>query len=213
MKLATTTPSLPAQRRPGFEPRRHYLRPHRSVGRKRRAQRRPGFEPRRHISVPFLTEPPAHDPLNEGRGSNPGDTPDVEAHVAALVSALAPLNEGRGSNPGDTRAVGLCRGFGVDRHAQRRPGFEPRRHQHEPVMGSDARCQHAQRRPGFEPRRHVPVHPITMRAARLGSAQRRPGFEPRRHDDARHRRYREALHGRSTKAGVRTPATRPRRSS
>ena len=38
-------------------------------------------------------------PLNEGRGSNPGDT----GIGPPWRGSSRPLNEGRGSNPGDTR--------------------------------------------------------------------------------------------------------------
>ena len=40
--------------------------------------------------------------LNEGRGSNPGDTP---ARPRRAARSGLPLNEGRGSNPGDTPAA------------------------------------------------------------------------------------------------------------
>ena len=39
--------------------------------------------------------------LNEGQGSNPGDTREV-ALDPVLAPLLATLNEGQGSNPGDT---------------------------------------------------------------------------------------------------------------
>ena len=86
--------------------------------------------------------------------------------------------------------------------AQRRPGFEPRRH-----LGVDRASGwnvSAQRRPGFEPRRHTTAgYDLETICGRL--AQRRPGFEPRRHE-ARLAAGRERQL-RSTKAGVRTPAT------
>ena len=82
-------------------------------------QRRPGLPPRRHEeagAVPATLRPPdgqpwadaqrrgshRRRPLNEGRGSHPGDTS---------------LNEGRGSHPGDTRQR--------DGSAQRRRGSHP----------------------------------------------------------------------------------------
>ena len=86
-----------AQRRPGFEPRRHMTSGYFDRGIGGVAQRRPGFEPRRH---PRCARP---------------------AHCFTT-----PLNEGRGSNPGDT-SYQLCSRSGQD-SAQRRPGFEPRRH-------------------------------------------------------------------------------------
>ena len=96
----TTPPSWwmrPAQRRPGREPRRHvdesglarlgrrrstkagartpatHLHTPRSEAPTAPAQRRPGREPRRHSGPPGRSTTCA-DPLNEGRGANPGDT-------------------------------------------------------------------------------------------------------------------------------------------
>ena len=101
---------------------------HKQLGRTtreyQRAQRRPGLSPRRHVQPP---EPRCHgpSPLNEGRGSHPGDTHRTaepqhglpggrSTKAGALTPAthqgrpfmpsypLQPLNEGRGSHPGDT---------------------------------------------------------------------------------------------------------------
>ena len=209
--------------------------------------------------------------LNEGRGSNPGDTREYSRSPNA---AMLPRSTKAGvrtpatrSSPNGPRRL-PCRstkagvrtpatrdvaspttssytsaqrrpGFEPRRHrpsimmiscalpfAQRRPGFEPRRHlrSHSQTNGS---LSFAQRRPGFEPRRHRKCSSAVL--VSLTSAQRRPGFEPRRHalclalnsgvcfaqrrpgfEPRRHPRQRQ--HGaqdmpRSTKAGVRTPAT------
>ena len=86
-------------------------------------------------------------------------------------------------------------------HAQRRPGFEPRRRLG-PGGPVAVAPPIAQRRPGFEPRRRARM-PSTSSPA-MG-AQRRPGFEPRRRLE--HARVDRDAEPRSTKAGVRTPAT------
>ena len=70
-------------------------------------------------------------------------------------------------------------------------------------MHETHRIRNAQRRPGCEPRRHVkanPSYPVTP------TAQRRPGCEPRRHIHQLRQLFQPVR--RSTKAGVRTPATR-----
>ena len=113
-----------AQRRPGREPRRHS--PSTAPGSLVvTAQRRPGREPRRHAVRPLdaahalmlrstkagartpatpaagrLRQHVFGEPLNEGRGANPGDTGVARRH---RPSARDALNEGRGANPGDTR--------------------------------------------------------------------------------------------------------------
>ena len=61
-------------------------------------------------------------PLNEGRGVNPGDSPESGRQLSKCQS---PLNEGRGVNPGDRREPGLQNVHSLG--AQRRPGGEPRR--------------------------------------------------------------------------------------
>ena len=183
------------------------------------AQRRPGFESRRHAtrararshSRPPLNEGRGSNPgdtrlpigggttavaLNEGRGSNPGDTPRPWWRLARSRSSL---NEGRGSNPGDTLA--LIVGETLTLLAQRRPGFESRRHEesmpqartlYERSTKAGVRIpatprlllstwmarRSAQRRPGFESRRHPINRPSSSRRT---PAQRRPGFESRRH--------------------------------
>ena len=114
--------------RPGVEPRRHTVvipPPGRDPipGRDPSCvQRRPGVEPRRHARGTPRTRH-AGPPLNEGRGSNPGDTC---GRGGPCRRGSAPLNEGRGSNPGDT--VAGVRRARHEEDAQRRPGVEPRRH-------------------------------------------------------------------------------------
>ena len=121
------------------------------------AQRRPGFEPRRHSGVSAETWCSLNT-LNEGRGSNPGDTRpwtfadwtirslpgltpgDTTRHAAQQVRSTkagvrtpatpCPCREPLGqsvSNPGDTSSVDV-HGPLSSATAQRRPGFEPRRH-------------------------------------------------------------------------------------
>ena len=181
-----------AQRRPGHAPRRHVK--WTTVARKPTpAQRRPGHAPRRHARTvhegtdvgarstkagartPATPEGAEADdraptPLNEGRGTHPGDTPDLLTERAAEAA----LNEGRGTHPGDT-----CSGH--DRFvrlnvAQRRPGHAPRRHKTDAEI--DAIVGAAQRRPGHAPRRHAIDQDDTLRGF---LAQRRPGHAPRRH--------------------------------
>ncbi len=60
-------------------------------------QRRPGFQPRRDLGSPATVTGPTHDPLNEGRGFNPGETAKPASQAASSKSP------------------------------QRRPGFQPRR--------------------------------------------------------------------------------------
>ena len=110
-----------AQRRPGREPRRHSVAWMR-LNAEPAAQRRPGREPRRHLQQ-LIEARRSETPLNEGRGVSPGDTTRTGSD---RTRPYPPLNEGRGVSPGDTwRAFG---GVVYGRHAQRRPGREPRRH-------------------------------------------------------------------------------------
>ena len=67
----------------------------------RPAQRRPGHAPRRHDESSLRTNA-LRSPLNEGRGTHPGDTGVV--HARKSVGAMS-LNEGRGTHPGDTAAT------------------------------------------------------------------------------------------------------------
>ena len=119
------SPGWSAQRRPGHKPRRHSedqpaaavaiarstkagaqtpatrARGARSVARIQSAQRRPGHKPRRHPSrSPVVGK--SGTALNEGRGTNPGDT----RTRAERCRPIPALNEGRGTNPGDTRRPG-----------------------------------------------------------------------------------------------------------
>ena len=148
----------------------------------------------------------ARSSLNEGRGANPGDT---VKHVwqpcpCALREAL---NEGRGANPGDT-LLPLPRVRSKPHSAaQRRPGREPRRHLKyaAPVVRTDAR--RAQRRPGREPRRHAAS---TCQPPRCTALNEGWGANP---GDTAWRSTEGRSPDRSTKAGARTPATRPTRST
>ena len=157
------------------------------------AQRSPGLEPQRHPPCSPTCSRSSRS-LNEGRGSNPSDTParrgsresppslnevrgsnpsDTSPHTLAARSAH-PLNEGRGSNPSDTGVLG--------------------QHQHGPAI--------AQRRPGLEPQRHRGPGSASARAGhRSTKAGARTPATPRALPAAASRR------ARSTKAGARTPAT------
>ena len=89
--------------------------------------------------------------------------------------------------------------------AQRRPGREPRRHARRPT-GPTPPARSLNEGRGANP--GDTVHAF-INSASSGDAQRRPGREPRRHvDDVLHSPRRDR---RSTKAGARTPATRPGR--
>ncbi len=85
-----------AQRRPGHAPRRH-VGGLRGVDTRGPAQRRPGHAPRRHP--------------REG---------------ASPTACMGPLNEGRGTHPGDTSSPSARGQRPIS--AQRRPGHAPRRH-------------------------------------------------------------------------------------
>ena len=208
------------------------------------AQRRPGREPRRHHRLAELSE--VGDLRSTKAGARTPATPAVRTYAD---SDFEPLNEGRGANPGDTtsapvrapsqtpaqrrpgreprRHLELRRVLADDGSvAQRRPGREPRRHsaRRRPAIlvgvrstkagartpatpaARSRRCwitARAQRRPGREPRRHSTAATRSRLASR--SAQRRPGREPRRH--AHRGRGHVGGQDRSTKAGARTPAT------
>ena len=232
-----------AQRRPGREPRRHWLRPWRPWAGPSTLNEGRGANPGDTSSPSRPSTSPR--PLNEGRGANPGDTgsrthahsitphaqrrpgreprrhapgdevrlaverrstkagartPATPARASRRRGSRSALNEGRGANPGDTSSA--TRSAMCAASAQRRPGREPRRHAG-PNAASAVSCV-AQRRPGREPRRHLNT---TSAAAPPRRAQRRPGREPRRHFPRC--RVSDRLSRRSTKAGARTPATRP----
>ena len=116
-------------------------------------------------------------------------------------SLFKPLNEGRSRNPGDTS--GAAGASFTSRAAQRRPESEPRRHPNH--RSRRHRSSDAQRRPESEPRRHPEPDEEPEPDE---DAQRRPESEPRRHSATATRPMRVV--GRSTKAGVGTPATRRR---
>ena len=171
---------------------------HESVTEVEDAQRRPGFAPRRHrpCSVNGRRYAPA---LNEGRGSHPGDT------LCAVVDTLGTF------------------------FAQRRPGFAPRRHPESLHRISNSVA--AQRRPGFAPRRHTATpspsrrgtrslnegrgsHPGDTQWASTPSTRPRPlnegrGSHPGDTGTAGRAQVDRVDRHRSTKAGVRTPATLP----
>ena len=118
-------------------------------------------------------------PLNEGRGSNPGDTPVI---TKISLEAYNPLNEGRGSNPGDTID---CRDPVEAKLLLRRStkaGVRIPATLWWQLTGSAiVRSAPAQRRPGFESRRHLVRRREAIDVWPPAVAQRRPGFESRRH--------------------------------
>ena len=116
------TPRI-AQRRPGHAPRRHL-----SVACQRQslhctAQRRPGHAPRRHSGR--HNEHPDVCPRSTKAGAR---TPATPPPMDRYATSLRPLNEGRGTHPGDTRCRASLRC--TNARAQRRPGHAPRRHSH-----------------------------------------------------------------------------------
>ena len=218
-RCASAASPRSAQRRPGREPRRHRFDPqdlHGGVERSTKAgARTPATPPFRHSTsgCPMT--------LNEGRGANPGDTRQHRGYAVGRLSRSTKAGARTPATPGSVACT--CGAM----PAQRRPGREPRRH--------DPRRP---RRGGHHPRStkagaRTPATRSPSCAGRRGSsslnegrganpgdtattcevvgvavcAQRRPGREPRRHPlaggaDA-------GLPRRSTKAGARTPATRP----
>ena len=146
-----------AQRRPGVEPRRHLrarvqpatmLPPFRSTKAGGRTPATP--DAMRSSAVPA--------DFRRRSTKAGGRTPATPAEKASGTSHSRPrsLNEGRGSNPGDTRHWSASRAP-ICRVAQRRPGVEPRRHLRMGSHGRihQSISVTAQRRPGVEPRRHL----------------------------------------------------------
>ena len=183
------------------------------------AQRRPGREPRRHCCNLFIyavtslrsTKAGARTPATPLLGHDDAVRVDRSTKAGARTPATpascatrrrspgSSLNEGRGANPGDTprrRRAGQRRRPRSTKAGARTPATR--------AAAGDAagRPCRAQRRPGREPRRHRPSVSSSWRSR---PAQRRPGREPRRH--LRLDAGAETDHGRSTKAGARTPAT------
>ena len=183
------------------------------------AQRRPGREPRRHSGPPSSIQPWGRT-LNEGRGANPGDTlrraglsgkpvgaqrrpgREPRRHGDRLRVPLLPLPR---STKAGARTPATLRGRTGDDaipiDAQRRPGREPRRHV--ALWFQGVLIWLAQRRPGREPRRHSRIAPIAARCR--PAAQRRPGREPRRHS----RRMKD--HTKTLLRAQRRPGREPRR--
>ena len=190
--MSAATPG--AQRRPGFEPRRHLvLDPGRvEFARSTKAGVRTPATPRGSRIVKLL--------VRFNRSTKAGvRTPATPRRTAATRPATPALNEGRGSNPGDTArssATSAACGRRSTKAGVRTPATPER------MKLSRCALSSAQRRPGFEPRRH-PSCPTASGGPSV--AQRRPGFEPRRHRCIIAQPSKRCV--RSTKAGVRTPAT------
>ena len=186
-----------AQRRPGREPRRHWL-PALINVLARIAQRRPGREPRRHLAAlgvagadarrstkagartPATLPALAHQGLDlGGRSTKAGArTPATRLRSTCTHLRSPPLNEGRGANPGDTCVAEVA--TQMNDIAQRRPGREPRRHRGRGRYGggfSGRSTKAGARTPATLTVDQIPAHDHT--------AQRRPGREPRRHVRAR----------------------------
>ena len=198
---------MSAQRRPGLSPRRHLRQlrkprqqPHRSTkagaltpatlaqhgppcveAAGKLAQRRPGLSPRRHHHyVPAWSGVPLASPLNEGRGSHPGDTSSTSSrtgqsghmHRSTKAGALTPAtlassHRGSGTSPSvrstkagaltpathdnDYLAVAMTRFERSTKAGALTPATRP------PGVGAHANMllMVAQRRPGLSPRRHV----------------------------------------------------------
>ena len=209
-----------AQRRPGCEPRRHA--PVGAVAAPPRpAQRRPGCEPRRHPGPAGCRCPGAC------RSTKAGVRTPATLSMRSMARCIfwtaqrrpgcEPRRHHRLRHRGWVRVVRSTKA-GVRTPATPDPTSDRHRHRRALNEGRGANpgdtrttrpasCElwSAQRRPGCEPRRH----PVLLPAHRSRGihAQRRPGCEPRRH--TRHRVDRRLEIRRSTKAGVRTPATRP----
>ena len=174
-----------AQRRPGHQPRRHFVPgsppPAASVALMRStkagastpatrllrrrtgetvcpvAQRRPGHQPRRHCSYNAGVMPAVGCLLAQRR---PGHQP--RRHSSGSPSARThgrssrPLNEGRGINPGDTYSLMV----GLPHHPDARSTKAGASTPATPSISASSRRGQwsgaAQRRPGHQPRRHRP---------------------------------------------------------
>ena len=112
-----------AQRRPGLSPRRHLCLPSSPLGRTASAQRRPGLSPRRHSNAWPHSEQSG--PRSTKAGALTPATPVPARYRDSR--GFSPLNEGRGSHPGDTPSCRVSSSSYL-RTAQRRPGLSPRRH-------------------------------------------------------------------------------------
>ena len=210
-------PRQSAQRRPGFEPRRHesagaVLAPllRRSTKARVRTPATPGDigaflrSTKARVRTPATRPRPSENPsvafpLNEGQGSNPGDTPQRSDRVRPAVarSTKARVRTPATPLPGQTHASDA-------RALNEGQGFEPRRH----VAGRWDASRHPPR--STKARVRTPATPRRYSACRAcrTRAQRRPGFEPRRHQSRSDNRRASTASVRSTKARVRTPATR-----
>ena len=213
-----------------------------------RAQRRPGHAPRRHTHAPAVRRQRL-----VLRSTKAGArTPATRWCRCRPSRGAAPLNEGRGTHPGDTASSAAETILSAT--AQRRPGHAPRRHvaqrrQPEHIHARSTKAgartpatRHsrgpsprwmcvAQRRPGHAPRRHAlrstrsragaalnegrGTHPGDTAHSRAPKAAPWPLNEGRgTHpgDTLRQSLFPHRPYARSTKAGARTPATRAGRS-
>ena len=109
-----------AQRRPGPRPRRHLADASRSPGRPLRSTKAGAETPATPVGG-------IEEPLHLRRSTKAGaETPATRERPRCQRRWCQPLNEGRGRDPGDTSGSGSCSGWAM--LAQRRPGPRPRRH-------------------------------------------------------------------------------------
>ena len=210
---------ISAQLRPGCDPRRHATPDSVSIDRNDHAQLRPGCDPRRHPAVRTAGASGAE--RSTKAGVRPPATRDMFSPCP--ISLLHRSTKAGVRPPATPRSTSATHRTSTT--AQLRPGCDPRRH-----LGRAGNCftcqgrstkagvrppatpegadyathdQDAQLRPGCDPRRHRSARRYSPRCP--NDAQLRPGCDPRRHlvEEAR------ILYCcvRSTKAGVRPPAT------
>ena len=183
-----------AQRRPGREPRRHFGRQRQGLAAVVDRSTKAGARTPATLANRSRFRD-AFEPLNEGRGANPGDTPPWRCSCPRRRT----LNEGRGANPGDTTPGhhrGMARRLRSTKAGARTPATRGG-----PIAVATAIAP-AQRRPGREPRRHRLRRDSRRRGPRRSTkaGARTPATHPGAVGVGLHR-------DRSTKAGARTPAT------
>ena len=171
---ACAASSRSAQRRPGHAPRRHNPTPDPCEHRHARSTKA-------GARTPATLLPPAVEPEDERRSTKAGArTPATQAGRRERGRRTCPLNEGRGTHPGDTRGPSrprgpsgsLNEGRGTHPGDTRRRRSGPCRYRRSlnegrgthpgdttPMVPACASGWRAQRRPGHAPRRHVDTGP------------------------------------------------------
>ena len=152
-----------AQRRPGHAPRRHSAATDEPTGRLSRSTKAGARTPTTRVQhrIRGFAHPRRS---NEGRGTQPGDTPRNADRPSRQDAQRRPGHATRRHGVADDRAARTNR-------AQRRPGHATRRHSLVAARVM-ARQSAAQRRPGHAPRRHLTRTAIPARSPPL---KRRPG--------------------------------------